>query len=160
MLSHLWFHSSSYFFVVGFTVMQIGVQTQIIESLQQVFCVYLGNNLVSWGSHRELSPIAAQKWNIVGSTAATLTEILWISSLLQELCYTTTIPTIYSNNLGAVLLSSNPITHSRSKHFKLDQHFVCVQVQQKQVRLVHLPGRFNGHIDQAYLCLFLQQIEI
>jgi len=56
------------------------------------------------------------------SVATVLTEITWISSLLQELHIVSDVPTIHSDNLGTVLLVANPVLHSHSKHFELDIH--------------------------------------
>jgi len=52
-------------------------------------------------------------------------------------------PKIYFDNLGAVLLSANPVMHSRSKHFEIDIHFVRDHVQQKHVSLIHIPAHFQ-----------------
>ena len=49
----------------------------------------------------------------------------------------------FSDNLGAVLLSANPVMHSKSKHFELDLHFVRDNVQNCMVQLIHIPGRFQ-----------------
>ena len=72
-----------------------------------------------------------------------MTEILWLKSLLHELHIQTPPPQIFSDNLGAVLLSANPVVHSKSKHFELDLHFVRDNVQNRVVQLVHIPGRFQ-----------------
>jgi len=58
------------------------------------------------------------------SIAAALTEIKWAYNLLHELCITFQTSTLYSNNLGILLLVANPIMHSKTKHFDLDLHFV------------------------------------
>jgi len=72
-----------------------------------------------------------------------MTEILWLKSLLHEFHIQTPPPHIFSDNLGAVLLSANPVMHSKSKHFELDLHFVRDNVQNRVVQLVHIPGRFQ-----------------
>ena len=72
-----------------------------------------------------------------------LTEVLWLQSLLHELHIPYTKPQLFSDNLGVVLLSANPIMHSRTKHFELDLDFVRDHVQQQHVSLVHLPARFQ-----------------
>jgi len=75
--------------------------------------------------------------------AAVMTEILWLRSLLCELHIPTSTPQIYSDNLGAVLLSANPVMHSKSKHFELDLHFVREHIQQQHVQLLHIPARYQ-----------------
>jgi len=50
---------------------------------------------------------------------------------------------ISMNSLRVVLLSVNPIMHSRTKHFKLDLHFIWDYVQQNKICLLHLLARFQ-----------------
>ena len=50
-------------------------------------------------------------------------------SLLEELSLSPPTPNIYFDNLGAVLLTANPIFHSKTKHFAYDIHYVHDHVQ-------------------------------
>jgi len=77
------------------------------------------------------------------SIAAVLADIIWLLALLNELHIHLSLPQIFSDNLGAILLSANPIMHSGTKHFQLDMHFVRDYVQKKKVSLVHLPTRYQ-----------------
>jgi len=72
-----------------------------------------------------------------------LTDIIWLQSLLSELRISTSVPKVYSNNLGVVLLSTNPILHSKTKHFELDLHFVRDHIQHQCACLTHIPARFQ-----------------
>ena len=66
-------------------------------------------------------------------------EILWVCSLLAELQVPHSVPMLYCDNVGAVLLVANPVLHSRSKHFELDLHFVPDHVAKGHVRISHIP---------------------
>lgn len=50
---------------------------------------------------------------------------------------------VYCNNVSAIYLSSNPIHHQQTKHIELDIHFVREQVQQGQVRILHVPSPYQ-----------------
>ena len=45
---------------------------------------------------------------------------------------------MFSSNLGATYLSTNPIFHSRIKHLAIDYHFVRDLVQSSQLRVAHV----------------------
>jgi len=40
-------------------------------------------------------------------------------------------------------MSPNPVLHSRSKHSEIDLHYVRDFVQQKRLKLVHLPAKYQ-----------------
>ena len=107
------------------------------------FCVYLGSNLIAWSTHKQKCVSRSSTEAEYRAIAAVMAELLWLRSLLHELHIPTSIPRIYSDNLGAVLLSANPVMHSKSKHFGLDLHFVRDNVQTKQVQLFHIPARYQ-----------------
>lgn len=58
-----------------------------------------------------------------------LAELSWVKYLLHELKATA---------LNVVMLSANPILHSRTKHIELDIYFVREKVQQKQIMVSHV----------------------
>ena len=107
------------------------------------YCVYYGRNLIAWSSHKQRVVSCSNIEAKYRSIAAVLTEVLRLQSLLHELHLPTSQPQLFSDNLGVVLLSANPIMHSRTKHFELDLHFVKDYVQQHKISLVHLPARFQ-----------------
>ncbi|KAI3735752.1 hypothetical protein L6452_15264 [Arctium lappa] len=89
------------------------------------YIVYVGSNPISWSSKRQStlarSSTEAEFWVV----ASTTTEVQWLTSLLSELGFSsTTIPTVYCDNLSATSHSANPVFHSRMKHLALDFHFV------------------------------------
>ncbi|GKF23866.1 ribonuclease H-like domain-containing protein, partial [Tanacetum coccineum] len=78
------------------------------------YCVFLGNNLLSWSSkRRELhTPLST----------ATL---------------------VYCDNVSAVYLSSNPVQHQLTKHIEIDIHFVRDLVAAGHIRVLHVPSRYQ-----------------
>ncbi|GJY62452.1 ribonuclease H-like domain-containing protein [Tanacetum coccineum] len=79
------------------------------------YCVFLGNNLL-----------------IQGSGSLLVSFILFIFTTI-----------VYCDNVSAVYLSSNPVQHQRTKHIEIDIHFVRDLVATGQVRVLHVPSRFQ-----------------
>jgi len=101
------------------------------------YCVYLGFNIITWSSHKQ---------KVVSRSRVSEHSCcphFWLHSLLRELHISTGQPQLFSDNLGAILLSANLVMHSRTKHFELDLHFVRDYVQKQFVKLIHLPTRFQ-----------------
>lgn len=93
------------------------------------FCVFLRDSLVSWSSKRQptVSRSSAEaKYRAVANAAA---ECIWLRQLLGELHCTLSKATVaYCDNVSAVYMSVNPVHHKRTKHIKLDIHFVRERV--------------------------------
>nr|GEU99751.1 hypothetical protein CTI12_AA188860 [Tanacetum cinerariifolium] len=78
------------------------------------------------------------------SVANVVTETAWIWNLLLELhAPLTTATLVYCDNVSVVYLSTNPIQHQRTKHIKIDIHFVRDYVASGQVPVLHVPSRFQ-----------------
>ncbi|GJR40177.1 ribonuclease H-like domain-containing protein [Tanacetum coccineum] len=98
------------------------------------YCVFLGNNLLSCSSaEAEYRGVA----NVVAGTC-------WLRNLLRELHTPLSSATlVYCDNVSAVYLSYNPVQHQRTKHIEIDIHFVRDLVAAGQVRVLHVPSRYQ-----------------
>jgi hypothetical protein len=104
------------------------------------FCVFLGDNLISWSSKRQLTVSRSSAEAEYRAVAHVVAESCWIRNLLQELhcpLYRSTV--VYCDNVSAVYLSVNPVQHRRTKHIEIDIHFVHDKVQVGDVRVLHIP---------------------
>nr|GEU79830.1 NBS-containing resistance-like protein [Tanacetum cinerariifolium] len=114
--------------------------TEILKRAQMV-CLYIHDlrephfSALKWILHAEAEYRGVS--NVVAETC-------WIRNLLRELhtpLYSVTI--VYYDNVSAVYLSSNPVQHKRTKHIKIDIHFVRDLVATGQVCILHVPSRFQ-----------------
>ncbi|GJT50910.1 ribonuclease H-like domain-containing protein [Tanacetum coccineum] len=108
------------------------------------YCVFLGNNLLSWSSKRQptlsRSSTEAEYRGVVKAVA----ETCWLRNLLRELHTPLSSATfVYCDNVSAVYLSCNPVQRQRTKHIEIDIHFVRDLVDAGQVRVLHVPSRYQ-----------------
>ena len=93
------------------------------------FIVYLGSNPISWSSKKQRTVARSSTEVEYRSVASTAAELRWICSLLLELgvCLPHQ-PVIYCDNVGATILCSNLVLHSRVKYIALNYYFIREQV--------------------------------
>nr|GEW19944.1 ribonuclease H-like domain-containing protein [Tanacetum cinerariifolium] len=108
------------------------------------YCVFLGNNLLSWSSKRQPTLSRSSAEAEYRGVANVVAETCWIRNLLRELHTPLSSATIVCcDNVSDVYLSSNPVQHQRTKHIEIDIHFVRDLVATGQVRVLHVPSRFQ-----------------
>lgn len=93
------------------------------------YCVYLGENLISWSSKRQQTISRSSPEAEYRGVANTVAETCFLRNLLLELHLPITKATlIFCDNVSSVYLASNPVKHQRTKHVELDLHFVREKV--------------------------------
>ncbi|GKB63106.1 ribonuclease H-like domain-containing protein [Tanacetum coccineum] len=108
------------------------------------YCVFLGNNLLSWSSKRQPTLSHSSTKAEYRGVANAVAETCWLRNLLCELHTPLSSATlVYCDNVSAVYLSCNSVQHHRTKHTEIDIHFVCDLVAAGQVRVLHVPSRYQ-----------------
>ncbi|GJZ66868.1 ribonuclease H-like domain-containing protein [Tanacetum coccineum] len=82
------------------------------------YCVFLGNNLLSWSSKRQVTL----------SRSSAKAEYRSVANAVAE-----TLP----------FISSNPVQHQRTKHIEIDIYFVHDLVAAGHIRVLHVPSRYQ-----------------
>ncbi|GKE63661.1 ribonuclease H-like domain-containing protein [Tanacetum coccineum] len=114
------------------------------QRLTSGYCVFLGNNLLSWSSKRQPTLSRSSAEAEYQSVANAVAETCWLHNLLRELhtpLSSTTL--VYCDNVSAVYLSCNPVQHQRTNYIEIDIHFVRDLVVAGQVRVLHVPSRYQ-----------------
>ncbi|GJV99266.1 ribonuclease H-like domain-containing protein [Tanacetum coccineum] len=108
------------------------------------YCVFLSNNLFSWSFKRQPTLSRSSAEAEFHSVANAVAETCWLCNLLRELHTPLTFSTlVYCDNVSAVYLSCNPVQHQHTKHIEIDIHFVRDLVAAGQVRVLHVPSRYQ-----------------
>jgi len=105
------------------------------------FCVFLGDNLVSWSSKRQTMVSHSSAEAEYRAVAHVVAECCWVRQLLQELHISVPLATVvYYDNVSAIYMTANPVHHRRTKHIEIDIHFVREKVALGQIRVLHVPS--------------------
>lgn len=106
------------------------------------FCIFLGHSLIFWKSKKQPMVSKSSTESEYRCMAATTSELLWLSYLLQDLKVPIFLPiTLFCDNKSAQLLAANPCLLDHSKHFAIDFHFTREKVQQGFLQTVYIPSR-------------------
>ncbi|GKF12435.1 ribonuclease H-like domain-containing protein, partial [Tanacetum coccineum] len=126
--------------VVDPTLYVTFTRPDITYAVQQV-CLYMHDPREPHFSALKRILRAEAEYHGVANAVA---ETCWIRNLLRELHTPLSSATIvYYDNVSAVYLYSNPVQHQRTKHIEIDIHFVRDLVATGQVRVLHVPSRFQ-----------------
>nr|GEX92352.1 hypothetical protein [Tanacetum cinerariifolium] len=108
------------------------------------YCVFLGNNLLSWSSKRQITISRSSAEAEYQGVANAIAETYWLRNLLRELHTPLSTATLfYYDNVSAVYLSSNPVQHQRTKHIEIDIHFVHDLVSTSRIQVLHVPSHYQ-----------------
>ncbi|GJX39866.1 ribonuclease H-like domain-containing protein [Tanacetum coccineum] len=124
-------------------LMRIGLVAQLPGDRPPV-TVFFCNNLLSWSSKRQPTLSRSSAEVEYRGVANVVAETCWLRNLLRELHIPLSSATlVYCDNVSVVYLSCNPVQHQRTKHIEIDIHFVRNLVAAGQVRVLHVPSRYQ-----------------
>ena len=106
------------------------------------YCFLLGSSLISWRSkkqtHVACSSIEAKYCALVDTTF----ELLWLRWLLKDLGVSTSSATpLYCDNQSAIHIAYNDVFHERTKHIKIDCHFIRYHLVHGALKLISVSSK-------------------
>jgi hypothetical protein len=103
------------------------------------FVFTLSGGAVTWKSRRQPTVALSSTEAEYMAACEAATEAIWLRGLLSELGASQEEPTtIYEDNNGAIKISKNDCSHSRTKHIAVRLHFVRERVKTGEIDLVKL----------------------
>ncbi|XP_071687662.1 secreted RxLR effector protein 161-like [Rutidosis leptorrhynchoides] len=108
------------------------------------YCVYLGDNLVSWSSKRQPTLSRSTAEVEYRGVANVVSDTCWIRNLSLELhCPIPKCTLVFCENVLAIFLSENRVQHQRTKHIEMYIHFVREKVTRGEVSVMQVRIRIN-----------------
>ncbi|GJV81664.1 ribonuclease H-like domain-containing protein [Tanacetum coccineum] len=108
------------------------------------YCVFLGDNLLSWSAKRQHTLSRSSAEAEYRGVANVVAETVWLHNLLRELHTPLLSATlVYCDNVSAIYMTTNLVQHQRTKHIEIDIHFVRDMFARGQVRVLHVPSRYQ-----------------
>ncbi|KAJ1694595.1 hypothetical protein LUZ63_011293 [Rhynchospora breviuscula] len=133
----LWYGKQTDLDLVGYTDADFAGDRMDRKSTSGT-CQFLGGSLVSWSSHK-LTSVAlstAEAENVAAGSCCT--QLLWMMQTLRDYELKFQKVPILCDNTSAILISKNPVLHSRTKHIEIRHHFIRDHVEKGDVELVHV----------------------
>jgi len=103
----------------------------------------LAQGITSWLSHKQKSVAFSSteaKYIILSDYSR---QLVWISNLLSEIGFDIPVPHLYSDNLGLLFWSTNPVQEKRSKHIDIRYHYVRDVIENNKIKPYHIDGARN-----------------
>lgn len=63
---------------------------------------------------------------------------IWLGEFLEEVGVRKECMTILSDNMSSIALAKNPVMHKRTKHIKIQWHFIRDLVANREIELVYV----------------------
>lgn len=115
--------------------MRIGLDANIPDALERVnYLLLLGGAPISWKTKKQpvLSRSSAEAE--YRAMATTVSEVLWLRWLLQNLWVEIDCATpLFCDNVAARHIATNPVFHERTKHVEMDCYFVRKRVESNEI---------------------------
>ena len=108
------------------------------------YLLLLGGAPISWKTKKQSVVSRSSAEAEFRAMASTVSEILWMRWLLNELDINPTSPTpLFCDNQAARHIANNPVFHERTKHVEIDCYFVRERVETQEIQPMHIDTKMQ-----------------
>ncbi|XP_072090654.1 uncharacterized mitochondrial protein AtMg00810-like [Arachis hypogaea] len=105
------------------------------------YCTFFGDSLISWKSKKQDVVFKSSTEAEYRALANAACEVLSLVALLKFMHIEVHSAMVFCDNISAIQMSTNLTLHERSKHIKIDCHFIQEKVAYGIIKPVHVSNK-------------------
>nr|XP_017224964.1 PREDICTED: uncharacterized mitochondrial protein AtMg00810-like [Daucus carota subsp. sativus] len=103
------------------------------------YAIFLGSSLISWKTKKQKTVSKSSAEAEYRSMSYTTSELIWLEGLFRDLYVQIPLPIkLYCDNTSTWHIAENKIFQERTKHLKIDCHFIREYVDSDFIRISHI----------------------
>lgn len=108
------------------------------------YCSFVWGNLVTWRSKKQTVVARSSAKAEFRSIANGIYELLWLKMLLFEIRFSINEPmSLFCDNKAAISVAHDTVQHDRTKHVKIDQHFIKDHIKSESIYIPFIQTKFQ-----------------
>jgi len=105
-------------------------------------CVFLGSSLISWKTKKQKTVAKSSAEAEYRSMSTTASELVWLTHLMDDFHIPVHYPiTMHCDNKAAQHIAENPVFHDKTKHIRIDCHYIRDMVLEGLLQTAHVSSQ-------------------